>query len=145
MNGTIHYFRDAGQLILELYSSLMTTSTSIGFEIMLKESMIFLFSLFGKYLLSENSFQKLNYISNYIIDNLLEQNLLNDQYYFYNNFSDDIVDSLNFYCFPDDVISLIFIPNKPSQYTPSSDGTLFYFPGLIRFLLTQCQDTKIFL
>ena len=41
--------------------------------------------------------------------------------------------------------SMVFIPNKPSQYTPSSDGTLFYFPGLIRFLLTQGQDTKIFL
>lgn len=41
--------------------------------------------------------------------------------------------------------TFIFPPNRPTQYAPSSDGTLFYFPGLIRFLLTQGQDTKIFL
>lgn len=41
--------------------------------------------------------------------------------------------------------SYMFEPNKPTQYTPYAFGTLFNFPGLIRFLLTKGQDNKIFL
>ena len=41
--------------------------------------------------------------------------------------------------------TLIFPPNKPSQFTPSIKGSIFYFPGLIKFILTQGQDSKIFL
>lgn len=41
--------------------------------------------------------------------------------------------------------SYLFVPNKPSQYSPSVNGTIFYFPGLVKFLLTHGQDTKIFL
>ncbi|OHT01916.1 hypothetical protein TRFO_31156 [Tritrichomonas foetus] len=39
----------------------------------------------------------------------------------------------------------VFPRNKPSQYSPSQTGSIFYFPGLVRFILTQGQDNKIFL
>lgn len=44
-----------------------------------------------------------------------------------------------------DISALVFPPNKPSQYTPSENGNIFYFPGLMKFILTQGQDSKIFL
>ncbi|OHT12744.1 hypothetical protein TRFO_17377 [Tritrichomonas foetus] len=67
---------------------------------------------------------------------------------YYPNFLDDLIGLTEMFIdisLIQEMSSLVFPPNKPSQYSPSSNGTLFYFPGLVRFLLTQGQDTKIFL
>jgi PAX-interacting protein 1 len=39
----------------------------------------------------------------------------------------------------------IFPPNKPSQMAPSTKGPMLYMPGLIKFFLTDGQETKIWL
>jgi hypothetical protein len=39
----------------------------------------------------------------------------------------------------------IFAPNKPSQMAPSTKGSMLYMPGLIKFFLTDGQETKIWL
>ena len=40
-------------------------------------------------------------------------------------------------------IELVFHPNKPSIYSPSTKGTRLYLMGLINFCITHVQDKKI--
>jgi len=42
-------------------------------------------------------------------------------------------------------IELVFPPNKPSIYSPSTKGTRLYLMGLINFCITHGQDKKIWL
>ena len=42
-------------------------------------------------------------------------------------------------------MEFIFIPNKPSMYSPSTKGTRLYLIGLINFIITRGQDNKIWL
>ena len=44
-----------------------------------------------------------------------------------------------------ELLDLIFSPNKPSMFSPSSKGTRLYLMGLINFCITHGQDNKIWL
>ena len=42
-------------------------------------------------------------------------------------------------------LEFVFLPNKPSMYSPSTKGTRLYLPGLVNFCITNGQDNKIWL
>ena len=43
------------------------------------------------------------------------------------------------------LMNIVFPPNKPTMYAPSSKGNRLYLLGLINFILTHGQDNKIWL
>ena len=50
-----------------------------------------------------------------------------------------------FNCYTIAFFSMLLPPNKPSMYIPSIKGNRLYIIGLINFVLTNGQDSKIWL
>ena len=57
-----------------------------------------------------------NAISNYIKDNLYDQNQTDDQNHFYDKYNESVVDSFNFFFMPKDIESMIYRPIKGKGY-----------------------------
>lgn len=83
------------------------------------------------------SFPSFQITSNYLVSNKTEdEENLNEMNKDIVNFSKPKNDQWK---------EVIFAPNKPSQYAPSTRGTKLYLQGFIKFCITDGQENKIWL